>query len=92
MAIGDRVISEGVEYEVIWSGGPLLAPRDSRPDDLWESPPRVYNKTGNHTKPAHGCVVVDKPDTELHNEAPPQDVILGWAERQITTSIEGVHG
>ena len=32
------------EYEVVWRGkDPLLPPRDSAPDDLWQAPKRLYN-------------------------------------------------
>ena len=32
------------ELVVVWSGkDPLLPPRDSAPDDLWQAPKRLYN-------------------------------------------------
>lgn len=51
MAIGDTVISEGIEYEVVWSGGEgLVANRETKFLGVWTAPPRLYNKTGNHSK------------------------------------------
>lgn len=40
------LLSEGVELEVIWSGGELLPPRDSKPSDTWVAPRRAWNRTG----------------------------------------------
>ena len=55
MSIGDTVVSEGIEYVVVWDGGPLLGPRDTKtaPDTVWNPPARIYKKDGvryNKTK------------------------------------------
>jgi hypothetical protein len=44
MAIGDTIIDNGIELEVIWSGGALLAPREQRFLGFWTAPARAYNK------------------------------------------------
>lgn len=48
--VGDTLTIDGTEFEVVWNGGALLAPRDSRPGES-EPSPRAYNKTGRHVKP-----------------------------------------
>lgn len=39
------MIHEDVEYEVVWNGGELLPPRDSKPSETWQAPKRLYKKT-----------------------------------------------
>lgn len=35
----------GVEYEIVWSGGEgLVAPRATKPGEFWKAPHRLYNK------------------------------------------------
>jgi hypothetical protein len=49
--IGDTVIIDGVEYEIVWAGGEgLTADRETKPGDTWTPPPRLYNKTGKYSK------------------------------------------
>jgi hypothetical protein len=49
MAIGDRVVSDGVEFEVVWSGGPLTPGRPSKPSGVWSGhTPRLYTKSGQY--------------------------------------------
>lgn len=40
---GYTTAEDDVEYEVVWNGGPLLPPRDQRPDSTWTAPNRKYN-------------------------------------------------
>lgn len=47
--VGDTLTIDGTEFVVVWNGGALLAPRDSRPGES-EPTPRAYNKTGRHKK------------------------------------------
>lgn len=48
--LGDTVVSDGKEFIVIWDGGEGLIPaRETRVSDTWESPKRIYNKTGVHS-------------------------------------------
>lgn len=43
----------GKEFEVVWGGGPLLGPRDTKNlDDSWKAPHRLYRR----------------PDTQVHVE------------------------
>lgn len=38
-------------YEVVWAGGEgLTADRETKNIGVWSPPPRLYNKTGNHSK------------------------------------------
>lgn len=49
--IGDTITVEGVDYEVLWCGGEGLVPdRQTKVGDTWRPPPRLYNKTGKHSK------------------------------------------
>jgi len=35
----------GLEFEVVWDGGPLLGPRPTKIiDPMWTAPKRLYNK------------------------------------------------
>lgn len=51
MAIGDTVVSNGVVYEVVWSGEmELIGDRATKHLGPWEPPKRLYNKTGKYAK------------------------------------------
>jgi hypothetical protein len=52
MSIGDTVWSEGKEYEVVWAGrGPLLPPRDSKPQEKMDPPAkRSYKWSGRYSR------------------------------------------
>lgn len=53
MAVGDTVTINGVEFEVVWSGGEGLIPdRQTKVPAGWTPPPRIYNRTGKHAKKA----------------------------------------
>lgn len=44
----------GIEFEVVWDGGPLLGPRPTKIiDPTWTAPKRLYNKKakGEEVKP-----------------------------------------
>lgn len=53
MSIGDNVISDGIEFEVIWDGGEGLIPeRPTKITGFWSAPKRIYNKSSDYwTKP-----------------------------------------
>ena len=41
---GDIVVSEGIEFEVVWDGrDDLIGYRPSNPPDSWAPPPRPYH-------------------------------------------------
>lgn len=42
--MGNSIIDDGVEMEVVWDGGELLPPRATIPDLTWEPPRRLYNR------------------------------------------------
>lgn len=45
MAVGDTVVVEGTEYEVVWAGGEgLVEDRPTKPTEMWRPPGRIYNK------------------------------------------------
>jgi hypothetical protein len=45
-------------YEVVWSGGEgLTSNRETKFLGVWTAPPRLYNKTGKHSKKAKTQVV-----------------------------------
>lgn len=51
--IGDIIISNGIEFEVVFDGRQeLLAPRDTAPSIIWrpKREARKYTKTGKHSK------------------------------------------
>lgn len=49
--VGDIITIDGVEYEVLWSGGEGLIPsRVTKITGFWTPPKRIYNKTGKHIK------------------------------------------
>jgi hypothetical protein len=45
MGLGDTVIADGIEYEVVWDGGEgLIGDRMSKQTGIWIGPKRLYNK------------------------------------------------
>lgn len=49
MALGDTVVSEGVEYEVVWDGGEgLVGERITKVTGVWTPPKRLYNKKSDY--------------------------------------------
>jgi hypothetical protein len=43
--VGDTVVIDGVEYEILWAGGEgLIEDRQTKPTELWRPPGRIYNK------------------------------------------------
>lgn len=51
MALGDTILVNGVEMEVVWAGGEGLIPdRETKVSGTWTPPNRLYNKTGKHSK------------------------------------------
>lgn len=60
--IGRVVVSEGVEFEVIWAGGEGLIPdRATKPSQFWTAPKRIYNKKSDFWTTPRTKPVVDKP-------------------------------
>jgi hypothetical protein len=64
--VGDTVTVNGVEYEVVWAGGEgLVGHRESKTNDLWEPPKRLYNKTSDYwTKVKDEEVVINPLEDE----------------------------
>lgn len=63
--IGDIVVVEGVEFEVVWDGGEGLVPdRITKNLNFWTAPPRLYNKKSDYWKR------FDKPETGTPNSQP----------------------
>jgi hypothetical protein len=51
VAVGDTVTVNGVEYEVIWAGGPgLIGDRETKLTGFWTPPKRLYNKKSDYWK------------------------------------------
>ncbi len=68
--IGDTIIDNGIEFEVVWSGGEGLVGGYSTKDNnlgVWTHTPRHYNKTGRHSKPQPDPQ--DAPDVVAPEEA-----------------------
>lgn len=60
--VGDTVVSDGVEFVVIWDGGEgLIADRPTKPNVFWTPPKRIYNKKSEFwTRPRGPVSPVDK--------------------------------
>lgn len=74
--IGDTHIIEGVEFEVVWSGGEGLVPdRSSKVTELWVPPPRIYNKKSAYwtTPRALAGTRLDKPAEQAETENLPKN-------------------
>lgn len=71
--IGDVVVSEGIEFEVVWDGGEgLVADRQTKVGLEWKAPPRMYNKTGRHSKKNR----IDNQDLEVQAVNPLDDLVV----------------
>lgn len=47
--IGDTIVNDGIEFEVIWDGGEgLIPPRDTKNIGFWTPPKRLYNKKSEY--------------------------------------------
>jgi hypothetical protein len=55
VAIGDRVVVDGEEFEVVWDGGEgLVGGRETKNLGFWEAPKRLYNKKSEYWKKPKG--------------------------------------
>jgi hypothetical protein len=62
MSIGDTVVSDGVEFEVVWDGGEgLVGSRQTKPIGFWTPPKRLYNKKSDFWDKPRTKVGVDNP-------------------------------
>jgi hypothetical protein len=49
--VGDTVVVNGEEFEVVWSGGEgLVAVRETKSTGFWTPPKRLYNKKSDYWK------------------------------------------
>lgn len=61
--VGDLIIIDGVEYEVVWAGGEgLTGPRDTKSDGTWERRPRLYTLSGRYKGQFKGKKAVEGVD------------------------------
>ena len=62
--IGDIITEDGTVYEVVWAGGDGLLPdRETKPNEFWTPPKRLYNKKS----PYWTRNTVDKPVPQVDN-------------------------
>lgn len=68
MAIGDKVVDDGVEFEVVWDGTrDLIGDRPSRASDSWEPPKRIYIKKSDYWKGKDTRIINPLNDEEIDN-------------------------
>lgn len=91
--IGDTVIVDGVELEVVWAGGEGLVPdRESKSTGFWVAPKRLYNKSGLYTDDQNfwkKSRKIDKPKKRVHTRIPLEKIDAAGRSNVVRESESG---